>query len=155
MCVAHSAVDNAGRGHRSRKVGEEVGGLVQRRRGMKRKRVADIDINFVQMMEENVIKPNNTLIEGDINGDGVVEGSAYAAIIEQEDDSEAEEEEEEEEEEEGGTYKFRFDGEMDPLDFAEDDAFGVQPYQQFERWEHEYEVLAAKKRKSLAQHHPQ
>lgn len=111
-------------------------------------------------MEENVIKPNNTPIEGDINGDGEAEGSTYAAIIEQEDDSEAEEEEEEDEEDvdedgEGGAYKFRFDGEMDPLDYSEDDAFGVQPYQQFERWEHEYEVLAAKKRKALAQHHPQ
>ena len=108
-------------------------------------------------MEENVIKPNNnnTPIEGDINGDGEAEGSAYAAIIEQEDDSEAEDEEDVDEDGEGGAYKFRFDGEMDPLDFAEDDAFGVQPYQQFERWEHEYEVLAAKKRKALAHHHPQ
>ncbi|KAM7469820.1 hypothetical protein LguiA_008003 [Lonicera macranthoides] len=60
------------------------------------------------------------------------------------------EEEEEDDEDEGGTYKFRFEGDMNPLDFIEDDAFGVQPYQRFERLEHEYEALAAKKRKALA-----
>lgn len=66
-------------------------------------------------------------------------------------ENEAEEEDDEDEEEEEETnYKLRFEGEMDPLAFTEDDAFGVQPYQQFERLENEYEALAAKKRKSLA-----
>ncbi|XP_010252329.1 PREDICTED: general transcription factor 3C polypeptide 3 isoform X2 [Nelumbo nucifera] len=69
------------------------------------------------------------------------------------DDEEGEEEEEEEGEEEEdnleeGEYTLRFEGEMNPLDFVEDDAFGVQPYQQFERLE--YEALAERKRKALA-----
>ncbi|KAG5520301.1 hypothetical protein RHGRI_033015 [Rhododendron griersonianum] len=66
-------------------------------------------------------------------------------------------EDETDEEEDGdgdGAYAFRFDGEMDPLAFTEDDTFGVQPYQQFERLEHAYEALAEKKRKSLSQPHP-
>ncbi|KAK2981899.1 hypothetical protein RJ640_021090 [Escallonia rubra] len=75
---------------------------------------------------------------------------------------EAEEEEGHEEEEEGDeddeedvdrAYTLRFGGEMDPLAFTEDDAFGVQPYQQFERLEHQYEALAAKKRKALSHNH--
>ncbi|XP_058224439.1 uncharacterized protein LOC131333749 isoform X4 [Rhododendron vialii] len=66
-------------------------------------------------------------------------------------------EDETDEEEDGdgdGVYAFRFDGEMDPLAFTEDDTFGVQPYQQFERLEHAYEALAERKRKSLSQPHP-
>ncbi|XP_009781369.1 uncharacterized protein LOC107832204 isoform X1 [Nicotiana tabacum] len=67
------------------------------------------------------------------------------------DNEEEEEDEEEEEEEDGnGEYKFRFGAEMDPLAFTEDDASGLQPYQQFERLEHQYEALAAKKRKARA-----
>ncbi|GFQ00253.1 general transcription factor 3c polypeptide 3 [Phtheirospermum japonicum] len=59
---------------------------------------------------------------------------------------------EEEEETEGieAEYKFQFQGEMDPLSFAEEeDASGLQPYERFERIEHHYEVLAAKKRPAL------
>lgn len=60
-------------------------------------------------------------------------------------------EEEEEEEEEDTNYKMRFDGEMDPLDFIENDAVdAVEKYHQFQRIENEYEALAAKKRKSLS-----
>ncbi|KAJ4964536.1 hypothetical protein NE237_016385 [Protea cynaroides] len=79
--------------------------------------------------------------------------------MEEEDGDEVEEGEEEEEEEdndeegeedmEDGEYTLRFEGEMDPLDFTEDDAFGIQPYQQFERLE--YEALAERKRKALSQ----
>lgn len=44
-------------------------------------------------------------------------------------------------------YEFQFEGEMDPLSFAEEeDASGLQPYERFERIEHHYEALAAKKR---------
>ncbi|KAL6992752.1 hypothetical protein U1Q18_010867 [Sarracenia purpurea var. burkii] len=42
---------------------------------------------------------------------------------------------------------------MVPLAFTEDDNFGLQPYQQFERLEHEYETLAEKKRKVLSSPH--
>lgn len=63
-------------------------------------------------------------------------------------DGDDDDDEEDEEEEDGETYKLRFEGEMNPLAFVEDDAFGVQPYQQFERLENEYEALAAKKRKA-------
>ncbi|KAL6565515.1 hypothetical protein OROHE_004573 [Orobanche hederae] len=57
-----------------------------------------------------------------------------------------------EEEETGGleaVYKFQFPAKMDPLSFAEEDASGLQPYERFERIEHHYEVLAAKKRPAL------
>ncbi|KAK9283298.1 hypothetical protein L1049_011535 [Liquidambar formosana] len=75
---------------------------------------------------------------------------------EEEDGDDGEEDGEEEEEEveggeddiEDGEYTFRFKSGMNPLDFTEGDAFGVQPYQQFERLE--YEALAEKKRKALA-----
>ncbi|KAI3465484.1 hypothetical protein Pfo_022147 [Paulownia fortunei] len=65
------------------------------------------------------------------------------------DNSEVSEEEEETEGEEA-EYKFQFQGEMDPLSFAEEeDASGLQPYERFERIQHHYEVLAAKKRPAL------
>ncbi|KAL6560554.1 hypothetical protein OROGR_004113 [Orobanche gracilis] len=57
-----------------------------------------------------------------------------------------------EEEETGGVeaeYKFQFEAEMDPLSFVEEDTSGLQPYERFERIEHHYEVLAAKKRPAL------
>lgn len=67
------------------------------------------------------------------------------------DEGDDEDEEEDDEEDDGsGEYKFQFEAEMDPLAFTEEDAFGRQPYQQFERLEHEYEALAAKKREALA-----
>lgn len=56
-----------------------------------------------------------------------------------------EEEEEEDDDDDDEEYTLRFQGEMDPLAFAEDDHTGAQPYQQFERLE--YEALAARKRK--------
>jgi general transcription factor 3C polypeptide 3 (transcription factor C subunit 4) len=84
--------------------------------------------------------------------------------------AEVEEEVEEEEEEEGqhqqhggemegeeaaaaegdedDEYELRFEGEMDPLRFAEEDETGKLPYEQFQRLE--YEALAARKRKKLA-----
>ncbi|KAL8471983.1 hypothetical protein ACS0TY_029281 [Phlomoides rotata] len=47
-------------------------------------------------------------------------------------------------------YEFQFEGEMDPLSFAEEeDASGLQPYERFEQIEHDYEALAAKKRPAL------
>lgn len=58
-----------------------------------------------------------------------------------------EDEEEEEEDDDEDEFQLTFQGEMNPLDFVEDDAFGFQPYQQFERLE--YEALAHKKRKAL------
>ncbi|KAJ7521433.1 hypothetical protein O6H91_19G054300 [Diphasiastrum complanatum] len=51
--------------------------------------------------------------------------------------------------EDGDEYELRFEGDMDPLAFAEEDESGNLPYQQFERLE--YEALAARKRKALAQ----
>ncbi len=45
-------------------------------------------------------------------------------------------------------YELRFEGEMDPLRFAEEDETGKLPYEQFQRLE--YEALAARKRKALA-----
>ncbi|KAL1831449.1 hypothetical protein ACET3Z_001100 [Daucus carota] len=59
-------------------------------------------------------------------------------------------EEEEEEEEDDMSYKMRFEGEMDPLDFIENDASAVDKYHQFQRIENEYEALAARKRTPLS-----
>lgn len=58
--------------------------------------------------------------------------------------------EEEEEEEDDMSYKMRFEGEMDPLDFIENDASAVDKYHQFQRIENEYEALAARKRTPLS-----
>jgi hypothetical protein len=58
---------------------------------------------------------------------------------------EAEAEGEAEDEDE---YSLLFEGEMDPLRFAEEDENGKLPYEQFQRLE--YEALAARKRKNLA-----
>ncbi|XP_017229536.1 uncharacterized protein LOC108204549 isoform X1 [Daucus carota subsp. sativus] len=55
--------------------------------------------------------------------------------------------EEEEEEEDDMSYKMRFEGEMDPLDFIENDASAVDKYHQFQRIENEYEALAARKQR--------
>ncbi|KAI3870567.1 hypothetical protein MKX03_022760 [Papaver bracteatum] len=52
-----------------------------------------------------------------------------------------------EEDEDNDVFTLRFHGEMNPLDFTKDDAFGVEPYQKFERLE--YEALAENKRKML------
>ncbi|KAI3923294.1 hypothetical protein MKW92_008738 [Papaver armeniacum] len=69
--------------------------------------------------------------------------------IEDEEDVNRDEEDGNEEEEEDGddVFTLAFHGEMNPLDLTEDDAFGVQPYQKYERLE--YEALAEKKRKLL------
>lgn len=60
-------------------------------------------------------------------------------------EAEAEVEGEAEDEDE---YSLLFEGEMDPLRFAEEDENGKLPYEQFQRLE--YEALAARKRKTLA-----
>ncbi|XP_008786393.1 general transcription factor 3C polypeptide 3 isoform X2 [Phoenix dactylifera] len=73
------------------------------------------------------------------------EGRGGGREVEEEEEWEEEEEGEEGEEEEG--YRLQFDGEMDPLDFVQEDANGVELYQQFERLE--YEALAERKRKTL------
>ncbi|OMO77505.1 Tetratricopeptide-like helical [Corchorus olitorius] len=63
-------------------------------------------------------------------------------------DNEEEDDVEEEEEEEDDDYGFRFKSGINPLDLVGDNASGLQIYQQFERLE--YEALAEKKRKALA-----
>ncbi|KAL3513257.1 hypothetical protein ACH5RR_025974 [Cinchona calisaya] len=66
-----------------------------------------------------------------------------------------EDEDDEEEDDDEDVYKFRFQAGMDPLAFTKEDASGLQPYEQFERLEHQYEALAAKKRKDYLQPKPQ
>lgn len=85
-------------------------------------------------------------------GDAEVAEEENKEMEEGEEDGEEEEGEEEDdiEDEVGYTFKFK-DGE-NPLDFVEDNAFSVQPYKQFERLE--YEALAEKKRKALADGQP-
>ncbi|KAK6134192.1 hypothetical protein DH2020_032082 [Rehmannia glutinosa] len=65
----------------------------------------------------------------------------------EEDGDNSEVSEGEEAEGEEAEYTFQFQEEMDPLSFAEEeDASGLQPYERFERIQHHYEALAAKKR---------
>jgi general transcription factor 3C polypeptide 3 (transcription factor C subunit 4) len=52
------------------------------------------------------------------------------------------------EDDEQNDYQLQFESGMDPMVFAEEDASGVAPFQQFEKLE--YEALAARKRKVLA-----
>ncbi|XP_055832295.1 uncharacterized protein LOC129901198 isoform X2 [Solanum dulcamara] len=90
------------------------------------------------------------LREGEEGGEADDEGDNNSKEADDEDEDEDEEDEEEEDDDGSGEYKFQFNAEMDPLAFTEEDAFGRQPYQQFERLEHQYEALAAKKRKAQA-----
>lgn len=62
-----------------------------------------------------------------------------------------EDEDDDEEEEEDDDYEFRFKSGINPLEFVGENASGLQIYQQFERLE--YEALAEKKRKALADTH--
>ncbi|KAG9455032.1 hypothetical protein H6P81_007936 [Aristolochia fimbriata] len=66
---------------------------------------------------------------------------------EEEDVEEGEEEDDDDDDAEDELYTLRFENGMNPLDFVENDASGVLPYQQFERLE--YEALAERKRKAL------
>ncbi|KAI8526496.1 hypothetical protein RHMOL_Rhmol12G0001200 [Rhododendron molle] len=103
-------------------------------------RERDSDDSRIELID--AVQDNQEQKEGEGEGD-------------EDDNDEFEDETDEEEDGDGdGAYAFRFDGEMDPLAFTEDDTFGVQPYQQFERLEHAYEALAEKKRNSLSQPHP-
>ncbi|KAI3975307.1 hypothetical protein MKX01_033547 [Papaver californicum] len=70
--------------------------------------------------------------------------------IEDEEDVNRDEEDGNEEEDGDDVFTLAFHGEINPFDLTEDDAFGVQPYQRFERLE--YEALAEKKRKLLNNH---
>ncbi|KAL3639844.1 hypothetical protein CASFOL_014812 [Castilleja foliolosa] len=105
---------------------------------------------------------NNHLVSGEIV---TFDEAEYPQELELESDPNLQEDEDDEEDDEENSgvseveeetevveaeYKFQFRGEMDPLSFAEEeDASGLQPYERFERIEHHYEVLAAKKRPAL------
>ncbi|KAK4573981.1 hypothetical protein RGQ29_031780 [Quercus rubra] len=70
----------------------------------------------------------------------------------QQEDDEDDDDGNEDENEGEGEYMFRFKDGINPFDFVEDNVdSGVQPYEQFERLE--YEALAEKKRKLLADSH--
>lgn len=83
--------------------------------------------------------------EGDNLGVSEREEDNEQGLPEVEVGAEAEPEGEAEDEDE---YSLLFEGEMDPLRFAEEDENGKLPYEQFQRLE--YEALAARKRKNLA-----
>ncbi|KAJ7961663.1 General transcription factor 3C polypeptide 3 [Quillaja saponaria] len=89
------------------------------------------------------------------SGNSIAEGSGGdvdvvdKVVVEQGEEQEEEDADEiEGVDEDDGDYTFRFKDGINPLDFVEDNASGVQSYQQFERLE--YEALAHKKRKALA-----
>lgn len=62
-------------------------------------------------------------------------------------------EEEEEDDEEDDDYAFKFDDDTNALEFVQNENFGDQIYQQFQRFE--YESLAEKKRKAMMGSQPQ
>ncbi|XP_042459808.1 uncharacterized protein LOC122043304 isoform X2 [Zingiber officinale] len=76
-------------------------------------------------------------------GDG---GDRGEEEMEEDDGGEEEEWEEDDGEDEEG-YRLLFDGDMDPIGFAQDENHGIELYQKFER--REYEALAERKRKAL------
>jgi hypothetical protein len=73
-------------------------------------------------------------------GGGGGQHQQHGGEMEREEEAAAEGDEDDE-------YELRFEGEMDPLRFAEEDETGKLPYEQFQRLE--YEALAARKRKTL------
>ena len=75
------------------------------------------------------------------------EGEEEEEEEEEEGEEEVEDEGEDDIEEEDG-YTFKFKAGENPFDFVEGTDFSVQPYKKFERLE--YEALAEKKRKALA-----
>lgn len=94
----------------------------------------------------------------ELNGDKGVDIAEQEEQEEEVDDAPEEEDGEEmegagEEEyvEDEGEYTFRFEDGINPLDFVENNDSGVQRYRQFERLE--YEALADKKRKAVADCH--
>lgn len=86
---------------------------------------------------------NNSCSREDVQLSAVVEG--MESDIEKDAHREEEEGQEQEHNNEDGEFAMRFEGDMNPFDFTENDAFGIQPYQRFELIE--YESLAEKKRK--------
>lgn len=95
---------------------------------------------------ERVLEGGSSSVLEDREAEKMEEDEGRGGEREGEEEEEWEEEEGEEGEEEEG-YRLQFDGEMDPLDFVQVDANGVELYQQFERLE--YEALAERKRKAL------
>jgi hypothetical protein len=135
---------------------QELGG-----RALRARKRTERDLNAKEMAE----------LHGSLREGGGDSGREEEEEEEEEVQEAAEVEEEEEEEEEEGQhqqhggemegeeaaaaegdeddeYELRFEGEMDPLRFAEEDETGKLPYEQFQRLE--YEALAARKRKNLA-----
>lgn len=93
-------------------------------------------------------------VPGDVMHVLGVEKEVETGVVDREEEEEEEEGEEEVEdegeddiEEEDG-YTFKFKAGENPFDFVEGTDFSVQPYKKFERLE--YEALAEKKRKALA-----
>lgn len=83
-----------------------------------------------------------------VEDEGRERGRDVEEVEELGEEEEGDEEEEEERDEGEGEEGYRlFDGEMDPLDFIQEDPNGIELYQQFERLE--YEALAERKRKAL------
>ncbi|CAK9164964.1 unnamed protein product [Ilex paraguariensis] len=84
--------------------------------------------------------------------DDVLSVLATGLEVEMTKDEQGEEEQGEEGDDnsDDGEFVLRFEGDMNPFDYTENDAFGVQPYQRFQRLE--YESLAERKRKVHGDH---
>ena len=103
--------------------------------------------------EGNTISDNEEVPGCDVRGKRVVETEVEDREEEEEEEEEEEDEEEVEDEgeddnEEEDGYIFKFKAGENPFDFVEGTDFSIQPYKKFERLE--YEALAEKKRKALA-----
>lgn len=104
-----------------------------------------LDNNYEEAVEQD--KTNVPVQEAE-EGKQEEEGEEDDADDDNNGDYDDDDDDEEEEE-----YSFRFKEGVNPLDFVEDNALSGQPYKQFERLE--YEALAEKKRKALADSHRQ
>ncbi|KAI8569494.1 hypothetical protein RHMOL_Rhmol02G0283400 [Rhododendron molle] len=110
--------------------------------------------SVLEVQTQSIPKPDRGLWWPEKNRDGRRVPRLPEKEGDENDNGEYEDETDDDKEEDGdGACAFRFEGEMDPLAFPEDDTFGVQPYQQFELLEHEYGALAERKRNSLSHHH--
>ncbi|XP_038879313.1 general transcription factor 3C polypeptide 3 [Benincasa hispida] len=105
--------------------------------------------------EGNTVSDNEEVPGGNMSVLGAGKEVVETGVEDREEEEEEEEEGEEEVEDEGEDdieeedgYIFKFKAGENPFDFVEGTDFSIQPYKKFERLE--YEALAEKKRKALA-----
>ncbi|KAG6530427.1 hypothetical protein ZIOFF_012659 [Zingiber officinale] len=102
------------------------------------------DMDMRSLEDGAPLENGDSELDERFEGDG---GDRGEEEREEDDGGEEEEWEEDDGEEEEEGYTLLFDGDMDPIGFAQDENHGIELYQKFER--REYEALAERKRKAL------